>query len=90
MTILTGIKSYGTYQRFEYQTVNLEPMKKFGIGLLKLIAVLFVLAALAVIGLMLFQIVATLASIVTTFLVTNAWQLFCVPVVFVGMWKVKP
>ena len=84
------IKPYGTYQTFTYQTVNLQPMKKAGLGLLKLIAVLFVLAALTVIGLMLFQIVVTLASSVTTFLVTNAWQLFCVPVVFIGMWKVKP
>ena len=84
------IKAYGTYQTFSYQTVNLQPMKQLGLGLLKLIAVLFVLAALTVIGLMLFQIIATLASIVTTFVVANAWQLFCVPVVFVGMWKVKP
>ena len=84
------IKPYGTYQTFSYQTVNLQPMKQLCLGLLKLIAVLFVLAALTVIGLMLFQIIATLASIVTTFVVANAWQLFCVPVVFVGMWKVKP
>ena len=84
------IKPYGTYQTFTYQAVNLKPMKKFGLGLLKLIAVLFVLAALTVVGLMLFQIVATLASIVTTFVAANAWQLFCVPVVFIGMWKVKP
>ena len=79
------IKPYGTYQ-----AVNLQPMKKFGLGLLKLIAVLFVLVALSVIGLMLFQIVVTLASSVTTFLVTKAWQLFCVPVVFIGMWVIKP
>ena len=84
------IKPYGTYQTFTYQAVNLQPMKKFGLGLLKLIAVLFVLAALSVIGLMLFQIVATLASIVTTFVVANAWQVACVPCVFFGMWKVKP
>ena len=84
------IKPYGTYQTFSYQTVNLQPMKQLGLGLLKLIAMLFVLVALSAIGLMLFQIVATLASIVTTFVVANAWQLFCVPVVFVGMWKVKP
>ena len=84
------IKPYGTYQTFTYQTVNLQPMKKFGLGLLKLIAMLFVLVALSVIGLMLFRVVFFVGSAVWSFVAANAWQVACVPCVFFGMWKVKP
>lgn len=84
------IKPYGTYQTFTYQAVNLQPMKKFGLGLLKLIAVLFVLAALTVAGVLLFQVVYFVGSAVWSFVAANAWQVACVPCVFFGMWKVKP
>lgn len=86
----TLVKPYGTYQRFEYQTVDLEPMRKFGIGLLKLVAILFIALALIVVALTVFQVVVFVAQFVGAWLMIPGWQVGITAIVFAGAWKVKP
>ena len=86
----TLAKPYGTYQRFDYQTVDLEPMRKLGIGLLKLVAILFIALALIVVALTLFQVVVFVAQFVGTWLMIHGWQVAVTGMIFIGAWKVKP
>lgn len=88
MTTLS--QSYGTYQRFDYQTVDLEPMKWLGIDLLKLVAVLFIALALVVVALTLFQVIVFVAQFVGAWLMPHGWQVAVTGMVFIGAWKVKP
>lgn len=90
MTTLAGIKPYGTYQQFKYQTVDLEPMKRLGIGLLKLVAVLFIALALVVVALTFFQVIVFVAQFVGAWLMLHGWQVAVTSIIFVGAWKVKP
>lgn len=86
MTTLSSTKPYGTYQQFKYQTVDLEPMKKLGIGLLKLVAVLFIVLALVVVALTAFQMI----FIAATWFVAHVGQMVVVAGVFGGMWMAQP
>ena len=82
--------AYGTYQRVQYQTVDLEPMKKLGLAVLKMVAVLFVALALIIVALTVFQMVVIAANFVGAWLIVNGWQLGVVALVFTVAWKVKP
>lgn len=75
MTTLSITKPYGTYQKFQYQTVDLEPMKKLGLALLKLIAVVFVALALVIVALTMFQLVLVAANFIGGWLIANGLQL---------------
>lgn len=86
----TLAKPYGTYQRFDYQTVDLEPMKRLGIGLLKLVAVLFIALALVVVAFTLFQVIVFVAQFVGAWLMLQGWQVAVTGMIFIGAWKVKP
>ncbi len=86
----TLAKPYGTYQRFEYQTVDLEPMRKLGIGLLKLVAVLFIALALLVVALTLFQVIVFVSQFIVGWFVIHGWQVAVTGMIFIGAWKVKP
>ena len=86
----TLAKPYGTYQRFEYQTVDLEPMRKLGIGLLKLVAVLFIALALLVVALTLFQVIVFVSQFIVGWVTVHGWQVAVTASIFVGAWKVKP
>lgn len=86
----TLAKPYGTYQRFDYQTVDLEPMRKLGLGLLKLVAVLFIALALVVVALTLFQVLVFVAQFVGAWLMLQGWQVAVTGMIFIGAWKVKP
>ena len=88
MTTLS--KSYGTYQRFEYQTVDLEPMKKLGLGLLKLVAIAFIALALVIVAITLFQVIVFVAQFVGAWLMLQGWQVAVTGMIFIGAWKVKP
>jgi uncharacterized membrane protein YqjE len=91
--LLTGIKrriimntTYGTYQRFEYQTVDLTPMKHLAIGLLKMIALVLIVAALFVVAMTMFQVLVWFG----TWFAANLVQIAIVHCVFYGFWKMKP
>lgn len=84
------MKPYGTYQRFEYQTVDLEPMRKLGIGLLKLVAVLFIALALLVVALTLFQVIVFVSQFIVGWVTVHGWQVAVTGMIFIGAWKVKP
>lgn len=84
------VKPYGTYQTFDYQTVNLAPMKKFGLGLLKLVAVLFVLVALTVACVMLFNLVVIASNYALGWVAVHGWQVLLTGVIFKGAMLVKP
>ena len=86
----TLAKPYGTYQRFDYQTVDLEPMKRLGIGLLKLVAVLFIALALVVVALTLFQVLVFVSQFIVGWFAVHGWQVAVTGLVFVGAWMVKP
>ena len=88
MTALS--KPYGTYQRFDYQTVDLEPMKRLGIGLLKLVAVLFIALALVVVALTLFQVLVFVSQFIVGWFAVHGWQVAVTGMIFIGAWKVKP
>jgi uncharacterized membrane protein YqjE len=88
MTALS--KPYGTYQRFDYQTVDLEPMKRLGIGLLKLVAILFIALALVVVAFTLFQVIVFVSQFIVGWFAVHSSQVLIVGAVFVGAWKVKP
>ena len=83
-------KPYGTYQQFKYQTVDLEPMKRLGIGLLKLVAVLFIALALVVVALTLFQVLVFVSQFIVGWFAVHGWQVAVTGMIFIGAWKVKP
>lgn len=86
----TLAKSYGTYQRFDYQTVDLEPMKKLGLGLLKLIAIAFITLALVVVAVTLFQVIVFVSQFIVGWFAVHGWQVAVTGMIFIGAWKVKP
>lgn len=90
MTTLAITKPYGTYQKFNYQTVDLEPMRKLGIGLLKLVAVLFIALALVVVAITLFQVIVFVSQFVGAWLMIHGWQVAVTGLIFLGAWRVKP
>lgn len=90
MSTLAAVKPYGTYQKFEYQTVDLQPLKQLGLGMLKLIAVLFIALAALVVTITLFQMIVVTSQIVGAWLLVHGWQVGITTVVFYGAWKVKP
>lgn len=86
----TLAKPYGTYQQFTYQTVDLEPMKRLGTGLLKLVALLFIALALVVVALTLFQVIVFVSQFIVGWFAVHGWQVAVTGMVFIGAWKVKP
>ena len=86
----TLAKPYGTYQRFDYQTVDLEPMRKLGIGLLKLVAIAFITLALVIVALTLFQVIVFVAQFIVGWFALHGWQVAVTSSIFIGAWKVKP
>lgn len=90
MSTLAAVKPYGTYQKFEYQTVDLQPMRTLGLAMLKLIAVLFIAIAALVVAITLFQMLVVASQFVGAWLLLHGWQVGITAVVFYGAWKVKP
>lgn len=90
MSTLAISKPYGTYQRFDYQSVDLEPMRKLGIGLLKLVAIAFIALALVVVALTLFQVIVFVSQFIVGWFAVHGWQVAVTGLVFVGAWRVKP
>lgn len=90
MSTLAASKPYGTYQRVQYQTVDLQPLKQLGLGMLKLIAVLFIAIATLVVAITLFQMLVVASQFVGAWLLVHGWQVGITAVVFYGSWKVKP
>lgn len=86
----TLAQPYGTYQKVNYQTVDLEPMKRLGIGLLKLVAVLFIALALVVVAFTLFQVIVFVSQFVVGWFAVHGWQVAVTGMIFIGAWKVKP
>lgn len=90
MTTLAITKTYGTYQRFDYQSVDLEPMRKLGIGLLKLVAIAFIALALVVVALTLFQVIVFVSQFLVGWFAVHGWQVAVTGMIFIGAWKAQP
>lgn len=84
------MNAYGTYQRFEYQTVNLDPIKKLTVSLVKLLFIALVFVSAVVVALALFQMVVIAANIIGAWLMVHGWQVGLTVTIFYGAWRVKP
>lgn len=82
--------AYGTYQRFEYQTINLQPLKSALVTLCKILGWLIVFAAMLIVALAVFQAIYVATSFAIAWLVMHGLQLCVVAGVFVGAWFAQP
>ena len=82
--------TYGTYQRFEYQTANLEPLKKLAVNIAKIMFAMLVIALMSIVAVAVFQMIVIAANIVVAWFVVHGWQIAVTLAVFTAAWKVKP
>ena len=82
--------TYGTYQRFKYQTVNLDPIKKLAVSLVKLFFIALLFVSAVVVAVAVFQLIVIASNILVAWFAVHGWQVGLTVAVFVGAWRVKP
>lgn len=80
------MNTYGTYQKFQYQTAPIPSIKPYLNLMLKALFVVLVALSAVIVALTLFQVV----MIAATWFVANIVNISIVSAVFICAWGVKP